>query len=184
MACIEQDFLQSTFQKIYCESYAGQDFNLEGGFIIIILRYIDKINFEISKEIDFSANLNLPIKIALSLAKKMLENQTIGLNYDEALSITDSITKQYYKGNFLELLIKENLFICYKRVSVIGIENWVVFNFQLFDDYLKAKVIIDSENINIVDFTKGGSGVSEAGSLLVPSIYNKELFEYSEIQQK
>lgn len=175
---LNKSFYNPLFLKIYCESYLGQDFNLDGGFITIILRYIDKINFEVSKKTDYSANLNLPIKIALSLAKKMLDNQSIGLNYDEALSVADSITKQYYKGNFLELLIKENLFICYKRVSVIGIENWVVFNFQLFDDYLKAKVVVDSGNINIVDFAKGGSGVSEAGALLVPSIHNKELFEY------
>lgn len=175
---LNKSFYNPLFLKIYCESYRGHDFNLDGGFITIILRYIDKINFEISKKADYSANLNFPIKVALSLAEKMLDNKSLGLIYDEALSIVDSITAQHYKGNFLELLIKENLFICFKRVSAIGIENWIVFNFQLFDDYLKAKVIVDSGNINIIDFVKGGSGVSEAGALLVPSIHNKELFEH------
>ena len=146
-----------------------------------IQEYCEDTNHELAQKFGYNDSQNLVIKALSSIAELMVLAQG-RWNIDfQSVMIRLSQDAQYTKSpnEFMDLLIDEGLL----RTETYNGDIYVNYSFERIGDYFIAEYLINNcQSKDWLNYQWGD--LTEALSVLVPRLKNKELFEVVEAEQK
>lgn len=196
---LNPEFSNPLYLKLFCESLKVQ--NLKAipkgfnGIFNIINCYINGVNQVIADRLDVDPSLKL-VNIALNLiVETQLNQKSNSLSYREirrnvAHALSDDISDADSK-QFLDLMIREGLlsknilygheeeivYFTYERMGDYISVNYLLNKYDDFPSLLKWLKSSDNQILNVENFYYN-KGLWQALSVIVPTKYNIELFDY------
>lgn len=146
-----------------------------------IQEYCEDTNHELAQKFSYNDSQNLVSKALNSMAELMVLAQSRWKIDFQSLMSRLSQDAQYTKSpnEFMDLLIDEGLL----RTETYNGNTYVNYSFERIGDYFIAEYLIS--NCHSKDWLNYQWGdLTEALSVLVPRLKNKELFEVVEAEQK
>ena len=146
-----------------------------------IQEYCEDTNHELAQKFGYNDSQNLVIKALSSIAELMVLAQgRWNIDFQSVMSRL-SQDAQYTKSpnEFMDLLIDEGLL----RTETYNGNTYVNYSFERIGDYFIAEYLINNrQSKDWLNYQWGD--LTEALSVLVPRLKNKELFEVVEAEQK
>lgn len=196
---LNPEFSNPLYLKLFCESLKVQ--NLKAipkgfnGIFNIINCYINGVNQIIADRLDVDPSLKL-VNIALNLiVETQLNQKSNSLSYRElrrnvAHALSDDISDTDSK-QFLDLMIRDGLlsknilygheeeivYFTYERMGDYISINYLLNKYDDFPSLLKWLKSSDNQILNVENFYYN-KGLWQALSVIVPTKYNIELFDY------
>lgn len=140
-------FINPLFLKIYCISYSENEKNKDDSLQNVFNNYFIKVNSDLKDRIkNYPKSINLVKKALEAFIDMKIAGNKNYILYDEALVAIDVKINPYNLSvNFLEELINENILTKNNEED----ESTVYLAYELFEDFLIAKRIIDGSNVVI-----------------------------------
>lgn len=138
-------FENPLFLKIYCISYSEETENKNDSMQDIFDNYFRKIDSNLRDRIrNYPKGINLVKKALEAFIDIKLTSKKSNILYEEAFEAIDSKINRYGLSiNFLEELINENVITRNNKED----ESIMYLAYELFEDYLIAKKIIESNKV-------------------------------------
>jgi hypothetical protein len=209
---LNPEFTNPLFLKTFCITLnkSGKTTIPEGyeGISRILEEYIDAVNKNVGTRLEYPhRKINLVEKAVNQLIQHQIDTEDYIISWENAFQLTEPILRVYSnKAGFLEELIKEGLLIedyFYNRKSNKYEQHGVVFNYERFNEHLKAMYLLGKySNTNSVikaftstgklrrlfidrlGYTGSNAGLLNAFSIILPEKFNVEIYEVFKVREE
>ncbi len=193
-----EEFSNALYLKLFCETFENKrELAFLPSISDVFNGYLKYINKKLAKvdRFQYEESLNLVDLCVQKIALKMISENTYSLKYKDALQAINEGISLYYRQqsneykNFLDALIKENIFKCGTRYGQE--EKYVMFSYERMGDYFVLYYCLKEKNeeeslkhyINSTPYFEnifetnrfGKTNTINMLSILLPEVYGTEL---------